>query len=43
MHDPRPSLGDAPRTRLRIEGWAAIAAAAFILLIVLATLPGIRW
>jgi hypothetical protein len=28
---------------LPIEGWVAIAAVAFILLIVLATLPGIPW
>jgi hypothetical protein len=28
---------------LPLEGWVAIAAAAVILLIVLATLPGIPW
>jgi len=28
---------------LSLEGWVAIAAVAFILLIVLATLPGIPW
>jgi len=28
---------------LSLEGWVAIAAVAFILLVVLATLPGIPW
>jgi len=28
---------------LSLEGWVAIAAVTFILLIVLATLPGISW
>jgi hypothetical protein len=36
-------LGDATRAPLSVEGWAAVAAVAFILLIVLATLPVIPW
>jgi hypothetical protein len=31
------------RTSLPVEGWAAIAAVGFILLIVLATLPRLPW
>jgi hypothetical protein len=42
MRDQQPPLG-AHRAALPIEGWAAIAAAAFILLIVIMTLPGIPW
>jgi hypothetical protein len=43
MHDQQPHLAGAHRAALPIEGWAAIAAAAFILLSVIATLPGIPW
>jgi hypothetical protein len=43
MRDQQPPLAGAQRAVLPIEGWAAIAAAAFILLIVIATLPGIPW
>jgi hypothetical protein len=39
MRDPQSRLAGV----LPLEGWAAIAAVAFILLIVLATLPGIPW
>ena len=42
MRDPQSPLG-THRATLPIEGWAAIAAAAFILLIVIMTLPGIPW
>jgi hypothetical protein len=43
MRDQQPPLAGASRAALPIEGWAAIVAAAFILLIVIATLPGIPW
>jgi hypothetical protein len=43
MRDQQPSLAGASRAVLPIEGWIAIAAAGFILLIVIATLPGIPW
>ena len=43
MRDQQRPLAGGPRALLPIEGWVAIAAAAFILLIVLATLPGIPW
>jgi hypothetical protein len=39
MRDQRSRLAGV----LPLEGWAAIAAAAFILLIVIATLPAIPW
>jgi hypothetical protein len=39
MRDQQSRLAGA----LSLEGWVAIAAVAFILLIVLATLPGIPW
>jgi len=34
---------DARPARLSLDGWAAIAAAAVILLIVIATLPRLPW
>jgi hypothetical protein len=43
MRDQQPPLAGASRAALTIEGWVAIAAVGFILLIVIATLPGIPW
>jgi len=43
MRDQQPPLAGASRVALPLEGWATILAAAFILLIVIVTLPGIPW
>ena len=42
MADPK-SKSEAPFPLLSIDGWAAIAALAFILLVVIATLPRLSW
>jgi hypothetical protein len=43
MANLKPKLEAPPRARLSLDGWAAIAAVVFILLIVVATLPRIPW